>query len=134
MTGINPDVAPAQSRRRTTRPRATPIDGAAFALAQDRVLPLRYDGDAQRIVESAGNLTRLKMIRALSETPLAASDLARIVSRTAPATSQHIKVLRDINAVAPTREGNIVRYHLTNDPSAHILVAIARAFDALRER
>lgn len=131
---INRDVGSGQPRRRTSRPRAAPIDGEAFALAQDRVLPIRYDGDAQRIVESASNLTRLKMIRALSETPLAASDLARIVSRTAPATSQHIKVLREINAIAATRTGNIVRYHLTNEPSAHILVAIARAFDALRER
>jgi DNA-binding transcriptional ArsR family regulator len=134
MTRIKRDVGSSPTRRRSARPRSNPIDGAAFALAQDRVLPIRYDGDAERIVESASNLTRLKMIRALFETPLAASDLARIVSRTAPATSQHIKVLRDINAIAPTRSGNVVRYHLTNEPSAHILVSIARAFDALRER
>ena len=122
------------ARRRISRPRAAPIDPSAFALAQDRVLPIRYDEDGQRIIESASNLTRLKIIRALAETPLAASDLARIVARTAPATSQHIKVLRDVSAIAPIRSGNIVRYHLTNEPSAHILEVIARAFDVLRER
>lgn len=111
-----------------------PIDAGAFALAQDHVLSIRYDEDAQRLVECASNLTRLKIIRALAETPLAASDLARIVTRTAPATSQHIKVLRDVNAIAATRSGNVVRYHLTNEPSAQILEVIARALDVLRQR
>ncbi len=120
-------------RRRTSRARTTPIDAEAFARAAEHLLPIHYDGDSQRIIESASNLTRLKIIRALSETPLAASDLARIVGRTAPATSQHIKVLRDVNAVAPTRTGNVVRYHLTGEPSAKILETVARAFDILRE-
>ena len=47
-----------------------------------------------------------QIIRALAETPLAARDLARVVNRTAPATSQHIRVLRDAGAIESTRSGN----------------------------
>lgn len=120
--------------RRGARPRGTPIDPAAVALAEARILPSRHDRDAEQIIACASNLTRLKIVRALAETPLPASDLARVVARTPVATSQHIKVLRDLGAVAPTRTGNIVRYRLTKDASAQILELFARAFDSLRDR
>ncbi len=119
---------------RAARPRGTPIDPTAVALAEARVLPGRHDRDAEKIIACASSLTRLKIIRALAETPLPASDLARVVARTPVATSQHIKVLRDIGAIAPTRTGNVVRYRLTKDASAQILELFARAFDTLRDR
>ena len=84
-------------------------------------------------MSAACNTTRLKIIRALSETPLAASDLARVVDRTPAATSQHIRVLRDINAVEPMRSGNVVRYRLTKESSAEILVTFARSLDSMWE-
>jgi DNA-binding transcriptional ArsR family regulator len=59
-------------------------------------------------------MTRLKIVRALIETPLAASDLARGRGRSAAATSQHMRVLRE--------------------PSAVILEAIARSLDLLAKR
>ena len=96
----------------------------------------RRDSNArpERVINGACNLTRIRIIRALAETALPASDLARIVGRAPAATSQHIRVLRDIGAIAPTRTGNIVRYRLTDAPSARILVAFARGFDVLRDR
>jgi DNA-binding transcriptional ArsR family regulator len=116
------------------RGRIAPIDAHAVDLASAKLLPARLERDAQKIVDSACNLTRLKIIRALAETPLPASDLARVVGRPATATSQHIRVLRDLGAVAPQRSGNVVRYRLTNEPSARILEAIARSLDLLRDR
>ena len=114
--------------------RAQPIDAHAVALAESKQVPARLERETERIINGACNLTRLRIIRALAETPLPASDLARVVGRAAAATSQHIRVLRDIGAIAPARTGNVVRYHLTDAPSARILVTFARAFDALRER
>src|SRR5437868_113265 len=102
--------------RRGGRSRGAPIDATAVALAEARMLASRHEREAQLIVESASNLTRIKIIRALAETPLPASDLARIVARTPAATSQHIRVLREVGAVAPVRSGNVVRYRLTNEP------------------
>jgi DNA-binding transcriptional ArsR family regulator len=74
------------------------------------------------------------MVRALMETPLAASDLARVVDRSAAATSQHIRVLRELGAVTAARSGNVIRYRMSREPSAVILEAIARAFDIIAKR
>jgi DNA-binding transcriptional ArsR family regulator len=119
---------------RHARGGGAPIDANAVAIAERSVLPSRVDRDARAILESAANLTRLRIVRALAETPLPATDLARVVGRTPAATSQHLRVLRDIGAVVPRRTGNVVRYRLTDEDSAKILEVIARSFDALRDR
>ena len=113
------------------RGRGAPIDAHAVEVAQQKSLTARQEREARALIESISNVTRVKIIRALAETPLAAGDLARVVNRTAPATSQHIRVLRDAGAIESTRSGNVVRYRLTKNTSAQILEVIARAFDAL---
>ena len=102
-----------------------------MAVAQPKLIASRQEREARALIESICNLTRVRIIRALAETPLAAGDLARVVNRTAPATSQHIRVLRDAGAIESTRSGNVVRYRLTKNTSAQILEVIAKAFDAL---
>ena len=114
--------------------RTAPIDAHASGIAESGILPARYDKDAAALIDCASSLTRLKIVRALVETSLPATDLARVVGRTPAATSQHIKVLRDIGAVTPLRSGNIVRYRLAAEPSARVLEAMARALDLLRDR
>jgi len=113
------------------RGRAAPIDVHAVEVAQLKPITARQEREARELIESISNVTRIKIIRTLAETPLAAGDLARVVNRTAPATSQHIRVLRDAGAIESTRSGNVVRYRLTKNTSAQILEVIARAFDAL---
>jgi DNA-binding transcriptional ArsR family regulator len=120
-----------EDRGNRHRGRALPIDAHAVEIAHQKLIPSRQEREAREIVESISNVTRIKIIRALAETPLAAGDLARVVNRTAPATSQHIRVLREIGAIESTRSGNVVRYRLTKNTSAEILEAIARAFDML---
>lgn len=113
------------------RGRAAPIDAQAVELAQLKLFGARQEREARALIESMSNVTRIKIIRALAETPLAAGDLARVVNRTAPATSQHIRVLREAGAIESTRSGSVVRYRLTKSISAQILEVIARAFDVL---
>lgn len=79
-------------------------------------------------------MTRLKIVRALMETPLAASDLARVVGRSAAATSQHMRVLRELGGVTAARSGNVIRYRMSREPSAVILETIARSLDLLAKR
>jgi DNA-binding transcriptional ArsR family regulator len=116
------------------RGRAAPIDAHAVELAQGKLITARQEREVRELIESVSNVTRLKIVRALAETPLAAGDLARVVNRTAAATSQHIRVLRDVGAIESTRSGNVVRYRLTKSPRAQILEVIARSFDALTRR
>ena len=108
-----------------------PIDAQAVELARQKLINARQEREARELIESISNVTRIRIIRALAETPLAAGDLARVVDRTAPATSQHIRVLREAGAIEASRSGNVVRYHLAKSIRAQILEVIARAFDVL---
>jgi len=114
-----------------TRGRDAPIDQSAVATALAHAFSPRVEREARRVLDTAADLTRLKIVRALMETPLAASDLARVVARSPAATSQHIRVLRELGAVTATRSGNVIRYRMSREPSAEVLEAIARSFDLI---
>ena len=105
------------------------IDPDAVAKAERTVLSGADERRARKILESLCDPTRLKILRALSETTLAASDLARVVGRSRAATSQHLRVMRDAGAVSATRSGNVVRYRVSNSVSGEILSEAAIAFD-----
>jgi DNA-binding transcriptional ArsR family regulator len=107
------------------------IDPKAVATAEENMLSKEAEARARRILDSLCDATRLKIVRALRDTTLAASDIARVIKRSRAATSQHLKVLRDVGAVVPTRQGNIVRYALSTSVSAEILEDIGRSFDRL---
>jgi len=108
-----------------------PIDPEAVQAAQENMLSGAAETRARQILESLCDPTRLKIVRALRDTTLAASDIARVIRRSRAATSQHLKVLRDVKAVVPTRQGNVVRYTLASSVSAEILDDIGRSFDRL---
>ena len=109
----------------------SPIDPQAVEQAEENMLSKLAEARAREILESLCDPTRLKIIRALRDTTLAASDIARVIRRSRAATSQHLKVLREVKAVVPTRQGNVVRYALAASVSAEILDDIGRSFDRL---
>ncbi|MDE3113156.1 MAG: helix-turn-helix transcriptional regulator, partial [Chloroflexota bacterium] len=118
---------PSTTRPSAKRPaRTRPIDANASALAERVLVPARNEDEVGRLLAAADDLTRIRMIRALAETPLAAGDLARITGRTPSGASQHIRALREVGAVVAERHGNVVRYRLSSERSARILEAIAR--------
>ena len=108
-----------------------PIDADAVAVAEQAMPGLEAERAARLILDSLCDPTRMKIVRALKETPLAASDLARVIKRSRAATSQHLKVLREVGAAIPTRQGNIVRYRLSDAVSAQVLADVSRAFERL---
>ncbi len=108
-----------------------PIDPQAVEVAEENMLSKEAEAHARRILESLCDPSRLKIVRALRDTALAASDIARVIGRSRAATSQHLKVLRDVKAVVPTRQGNVVRYALAASVSAEVLDDIGRSFDRL---
>lgn len=107
------------------------IDPAAISIAQKQMLSTRSERDAHRVLVSLCDPTRLKIIRALERTPLAASDLAQVIGRTRSATSQHLRVLREAEAVCTARTGNVVRYRLSDGLPATVLRDVCRAFDRI---
>ena len=75
--------------------------------------------------------TRLKIVRALQATELAAGDLAVVIERSRSATSHHLRILREACAVTGRRDRNVIRYSLSNDVTAEVLDAVGSAFDLL---
>jgi DNA-binding transcriptional ArsR family regulator len=95
------------------------------------MLPIEAEEQAKRLLEGVCDPTRVKIIRALRGTPLAASDLAKVIGRSRSATSQHLRVLREVNAVVAERKGSVIRYRLADGNSALVLEEICGAFDRL---
>jgi DNA-binding transcriptional ArsR family regulator len=112
-----------------TTPQA--IDPAAVATAERQTLSPMSERRMRKLLDVLCDGTRLKIVRALRDNQLAASDLARVLGRSRSATSQHLRVLREADVVQPSRNGNVVRYRLASDINAEILDDIGRAFDRL---
>src|SRR5256886_14417241 len=108
-----------------------PIAPVAVAAAERQTLTGPNERRMRRLLDVLCDPTRLKIVRALRDNQLAASDLARVLGRSRSATSQHLRVLREADVVQPARDGNVVRYPLSADLHAQIIEDIARAFDRL---
>src|SRR5438105_12950842 len=112
-------------------PAPQPSDRVAVAAAERQTLSAPSERRMRRLLDVLCDPTRLKIVRALRDNQLAASDLARVLGRSRSATSQHLRVLREADVVRPARNGNVVRYRLASDINAEILKDIGRAFDRL---
>jgi DNA-binding transcriptional ArsR family regulator len=109
-----------------------PIDPVAVKTAEQQMLTPRNEDRMRALMDALCDPTRVKIVRALRDTTLAASDLAHVIRRNRSATSQHLRVLREIGAIVANREGNIVRYSLSNDLPGSIIEEAASVFDQLQ--
>ncbi len=60
------------------------------------------------------DLTRIKMLSALSITEMCVTDLARILNLNQTTTSHQLKILRDAGFVGQRREGKLIYYRIVN--------------------
>ena len=112
-------------------PTFRPIEPRAIEAARPAMLTGAAERQSRRLIATICDPTRIAILRALRRTPLAASDLAHVIGRTRSATSQHLRVLRELDAVVPERRGNVIRYRLAGSLTAQVLTEIASAFDKL---
>jgi ArsR family transcriptional regulator len=59
--------------------------------------------------------TRLRLLDALSRAELCVCDLATVVGRSMPATSQQLKLLRNLGLVRYRMDGKLAYYSLADD-------------------
>lgn len=109
-----------------------PIDPVAVKAVEEHMLTPRNEKRMRALLGALCDPNRLKIVRALRDTSLAASDLAHIIGRSRAATSQHLRALRELGAVIARRKGNVVRYTLSKDMSGTIIEEAASAFDQLQ--
>ena len=110
----------------------TPIDPVAVMTAERQMLTPRNDRRMRALLDALCDPSRVKIVRALRDTTLAASDLAHLIGRNRSVTSQHLRVLRERGAIVGKRKGNVVRYSLSDDMSGSIVEAAVSAFDQLQ--
>ena len=112
-----------------------PLDPVAVESAERQMLPAREERRMRQLLEALCDATRVKIVRALSDdNTMAAGDLAHVIGRSRSATSQHLKVLRDLGAVVGRRNGNVVRYSLAPDVTGQVIETAVAAFDELRQK
>jgi DNA-binding transcriptional ArsR family regulator len=110
-----------------------PLDPQAVKEAESKMLPPRDERHMEQLLNALCDPTRVKIVQALSEdNTLAAGDLAHVIGRSRSATSQHLKVLKEIGAVSSRRDGNIVRYSLAPDINGDVIEQAVSAFEKLR--
>ena len=98
------------------------------------MLPARDERRMEQLLSALCDPTRVKIVQALSQdNTLAAGDLAHVIGRSRSATSQHLKVLKEIGAVTGQRNGNVVRYSLAPDVNGEVLEDAVSALERLRE-
>jgi DNA-binding transcriptional ArsR family regulator len=104
----------------------------AVAAAEAELLPSSVQKHADKVLESLCDPSRLRIVQALRATPLTVSELSKVIAKTRAATSQHLKVLRSVDAVTAERHGQFVVYSLSEHINAEVLENVANPFDQLR--
>ncbi len=109
------------------------LDPNAVESASQQMLGPREERRMRQLLDALCDPSRVKIVRALRDhNILAAGDLAQVIGRSRSATSQHLKVLRDLGVVIGLRNGNVVRYSLAEDVNGEIVERACAAFDALQ--
>jgi DNA-binding transcriptional ArsR family regulator len=108
------------------------IEASAVAAAQAELLPPPAQKSAEKVLDSLCDPSRLRIVQALRASPLTVSELSKVISKTRAATSQHLRVLRGVEAVTAERHGQFVVYALSEHVNADVLEGVANAFDQLR--
>jgi DNA-binding transcriptional ArsR family regulator len=108
------------------------IEPTAVAAAAAELLPDAAQQHAEKILESVCDPSRLRIVQALRATPLTVSELSKVISKSRAATSQHLKVLRGVDAVTAERHGQFVVYSLSKHVNAEVLENVCDALDRLR--
>jgi DNA-binding transcriptional ArsR family regulator len=91
-----------------------------------------FKADAAPLLEVVRSVlcepTRTQIVRALSVGPLSVGDLGLAIGRGRTVTSQHLRVLRAEQVVAPRRRGRRVYYAIAGEPAT---LSAVRVLDAV---
>ena len=99
-------------------------DPERVARARARIHERQAAKSVERLRRAVCEPARMRIVQALSEGALSVNDLASVIDRTPTATSQHLRVLRELGLVQGERRGTVVRYRLRSGPTAEHVQAV----------
>jgi len=82
---------------------------------QERTLPGRQVERLSALYKALGDPTRIRIISALSVSPLCVADIAMLLEMTQSAISHQLRVLRSVGLVKYHKDGKHVIYELDDD-------------------
>jgi ArsR family transcriptional regulator, lead/cadmium/zinc/bismuth-responsive transcriptional repressor len=97
--------------------------------AQRRAARVESQDGMDRAQEVLCEPARLRIIAALEVGELIVGDLAAAIGRKVPATSQHLRRLRELGLVEGQRRGTAVYYRLRAGPATEQLQAVLAALE-----
>lgn len=104
--------------------------GRARALA-GMLLAERPAADLAETFRVLGDVTRVRILDALSRSELCVCDIARLLGLSESAVSHQLRVLRGMRLVRPRRSGRMVFYALDDH---HIMGLLAQGLEHVEER
>src|SRR5579884_123254 len=84
----------------------------SVARARAQLPGMRAQVELARLRRVLCDPVRCEIVRALRAGPLSVEELAAVVDRTPQGTSQHLRVLRELEVVEAERDGRVRRYRL----------------------
>ena len=99
-------------------------DPVRFELARTRLARNTVQSGMARLRKALCDPARLQIIEALTTGEICVGDLALAISRAPAATSQHLRVLRELGLVEPHRRGTTIYYRLQENTATKQLEAV----------
>ena len=93
----------------STRPMKDPLQ---VSRARRRVTPAAAKASIRRLQKVVCDPARLSILQALKTGSLCVNDLALVIERAPAATSQHLRILREVGVVDGVRRGTTIYYRL----------------------
>ena len=107
------------------------LDPAKVSTLQASRLSDDVAGDLAETFRLLGDVTRVRMLDALSRSELCVCDLARLLGLSESAVSHQLRLLRGVRLVRPRREGRMMFYALDD---RHIVRLFAQGLKHVEER
>jgi DNA-binding transcriptional ArsR family regulator len=112
--------------------RLLPPDPVSLSQVREQLAPARVYGSLRGLKEVVCEPSRLMIIAALRAGELSSGDLAIVIDRRPPTTSQHLRVLRELRLVVATRRHRGVYYRLGSSPEVSLVLSILEVLERQR--
>jgi ArsR family transcriptional regulator len=107
------------------------LDPAKVAALKTRLLPDESVGALAETFRVLGDITRVRILDALSRSELCVCDIARLLGLSESAVSHQLRLLRGMRLVRPRREGRMMFYSLDDQ---HIVRLFEQGLEHVEER
>ena len=107
------------------------LDSASVALIKRGLLPDRSVAALAETFKVLGDMTRIRILDAISRSELCVCDIARLLGLSESAVSHQLRLLRGMRLVRPRRAGRMVFYSLDDQ---HIVRLFEQGLEHVEER